>query len=164
MPITTALLAATGACIINQDAPHLASRDRKKMCSVLPVDQHVDQFPDPRQPRLALGRDALDAEHLDAVGAPEVVERVVRRHQDATVLRNRPQRIDAILMQLSKPAAVGLCIGPVLLGMRRIELRERLRDHVHVTLAVAEDDAVGELLALRRDQRAAQESAGSIVP
>ena len=36
------------------------------------------------QARLALGRDALDSDHFVVVGAAEVVEGVVCRHEDAS--------------------------------------------------------------------------------
>jgi hypothetical protein len=46
-------------------------------------DNHIDDLANIGDPRLALGRDALDARHLDTVGPAVIGEGVMSGHQDA---------------------------------------------------------------------------------
>ena len=47
----------------------------------LAIDQHIDQSGYAVQARFAFSRDALDADNLEAVGLPEIVEGVMRGNQ-----------------------------------------------------------------------------------
>jgi hypothetical protein len=95
------------------------------------LHEQVDEFGDPVQPRLAFGRDALDADDLEAVGGSEVVERVMRGQEYARGLGDGAQnlvRIGRKPRDFRQMRGLVGAEGLLALGMRQ---DERVGDRAH---------------------------------
>ncbi len=74
--------------------------------------------------------DTLDGEHFQAVGATKVMEGIVRRDQNALILRDGGDRLLAVGVQGIECFAVSLSSMAIVVGVWRVECDEGIGDGV----------------------------------